>query len=69
MFSSRSKKMVAMVIPPSDSGSSSEDESELGIDEQNEHEIDRLLAELDKDIENNVNFNTLVIYKFILVLE
>jgi hypothetical protein len=51
MFS-RTRKMMALALPPLDSGSSSESE----IDEQNIPEIDRLLAEFEEENENNVGF-------------
>jgi len=49
MFS-RIRKMMALVLPPLDSGSSSESE----IDEQHIPEIDRLLAEFEEENENYV---------------
>lgn len=51
MFS-RTRKMMALALPPLDSGSSSESE----IDEQNLPEIDRLLAEFEEENENHVGF-------------
>lgn len=52
--------MMGMVLPPLDSGWSSESESE--IDEVNLTEIDTLLLNFDEELENEVSifFNILI---------
>lgn len=64
MFS-RSKKMMAMVLPPLDSGPSSDSESE--VDELNLTEIDNLLLNFDEELENEVSIFFIILKYYHLI--